>query len=120
MDCKWLPPLVLCHDWNRFSDYERKIYSIFCKDFIDTRPLFEGLPVYIRKEPRVDGWVQTFFHVTSSEYTHGKTRDPDIRRCERIRWIRAFIDFMKNSAMQPWTAPGSEAARSTASECASA
>lgn len=92
MECKWLPPLVPCLDWNRFADYEDEIYELFCQDFIDSQPSFEGRPVHIRKEPRVDGWVQAFFHVTSSEYTQGKPRDPDIRRCERIRWIRAFIE----------------------------
>ena len=87
-----MPPLVPCTDWSHFSEYEDDIYDLFCRDFIDTYPLFEGKPVRIRKEPMVEGWYQAFFHVTSSEYIPGRDRFPDIKRCERILWIRAFIE----------------------------
>lgn len=92
MECKWLPDIIPCKNWLEFIEYQNTIYKVFKHDFIDTSPYFEGLVVNIRKEPKIDGFEQAFFHVTSKEYVAGEERCPDPRRCERIRWIRAFIE----------------------------
>lgn len=92
MICKWLPDLVPCENWSEFPAYEELIYALFGQDFIQSHPEFEGKPVNIRKHPLVDGREQAFFHVTSKEYTPQKERCPDPKRCERIRWVRAFIE----------------------------
>ena len=92
MSCKWLPELMPCITWAEFSAYEEKIYLIFRNDFISTHPEFEDKPVNIRKHPLVNGREQTYFHITSKEYTAQSERCPDPKRCERIRWIRAFIE----------------------------
>ncbi|MBE5767526.1 MAG: hypothetical protein IKM26_01840 [Clostridia bacterium] len=92
MECKWLPELIPCTNWAEFSTYEQLIYSIFKRDFIDSCPSFESKPVNIRREPKVDNREQAFFHVTSREYKAGEERMPDNKRCERIKWIRAFIE----------------------------
>lgn len=92
MKCKWLPELMVCENWAEFSSYEENIYQVFSHDFIETHPEFEHKPVKIRWHPIVDGREQAFFHVTSKEYTSDTERCPDPKRCERIRWIRAFIE----------------------------
>ena len=92
MDCRWLPELIPCNNWADYPTYERQLYSIFKQDFVDSRPLFEEKPVTIRREPRINGYEQAFFHLTSKSYTNCEERCPDPRRCERIRWIRAFIE----------------------------
>jgi len=92
MDCKWLPELVPCENWAMFPEYEAKIYAIFKHDFIDTCPTFEEKKVAIRKEPRIDGHEQAFYHVTNKEFEADKERVPDSKRCERIKWVRAFIE----------------------------
>lgn len=92
MVCKWLPELIPCQNWSDFSNYEELLYSYFKIDFIDSNPTFEDKPVLIRRHPLENNREQTFFHVTSSEYIPGKPRVPDSKRCERIRWIRAFIE----------------------------
>ena len=92
MDCKWLPDLIPCTDWTKFDEYEEKIYQIFKGDFIDTHPSFQGTPVKIRYQPYHNGREEAFFHITSQEYAHDGERLPDNKRCERIRWVRAFIE----------------------------
>lgn len=92
MRCTWLPELVLCTNWAKYKEYESILYSIFCDDFINTHPVFEGKQVNIRKHPQVDNREQTFYHVTSKDYHADADRCPDPKRCERIRWIRAFIE----------------------------
>lgn len=90
--CNWLPGLVPCSNWAEFEEYEKILYSIFSNDFIQTRPLYENKDVVIRKYPLRNGHEEAFYHLTSKEYRSDMERQPDPKRCERIRWIRAFIE----------------------------
>lgn len=90
----WLPELEYFegygddgYQWHR---YETVIFEIFEADFINSYPHFEGHPVRIRKHPIENGKPEAFFHVTCQDYGKAGHRDPDLRRCERIRWVRAF------------------------------
>jgi hypothetical protein len=91
-DCCWVPELVPCKDYGRWKEYEDLIYSIFSDDFISSKPMFKGKKVNIRKHPTVDGREDAFWHLTCCDYGHDGNRDPDLRRCERIKWIRKFIE----------------------------
>lgn len=89
----WLPDLEYFSDYdNNWSDYQNALYAVFSSDFIASRPVFEGKQVNIRKHPIEYGKEEAFFHVTCQDYTKQNDRVPDLRRCERIRWIRAFIE----------------------------
>lgn len=92
-DACWLQGLELYEDFNgNWSKYQEVIYDIFKTDFIDSKPLFEGKEVNIRKHPIEYGKEEAFFHVTCQDYSKNQNRVPDIRRCERIRWVRDFIE----------------------------
>lgn len=110
INCEWLPPLVLRDSSMSDDDYLSILYRIFGDDFMNSHPIFDGLPVKIRFEPYVDSRVQAFYHVTTLD-DGGDRRTLDEFRCERIRWIRAFIEHAtcKNplcaecSGMKLWT-----------------
>lgn len=89
----WLPPLEF---WDGNTDswnaYQNTIYGIFRQDFIVSHPIFDGQHVAIRHEPIEFGKEEAFFHVTCQDYAKTGDRNPDLRRCERIRWVRAFIE----------------------------
>lgn len=91
MEC-WIPELETIDDYNKWSQYIDHIYEIFKENFKDNIPLYCGKPVYIRKEPIEYGKEESFFHITCNDYAKNCNRSPDIRRCERIRWVRAFIE----------------------------
>lgn len=89
----WLPKQEFLSDYkNCWEDYEAVIYSIFKKDFIDSTPVFDEKVVNIRKHPREFDKEEAFFHVTCKDYSDKGDRKPDLRRCERIRWVRSFIE----------------------------
>lgn len=91
-DC-WLPKLEFWDDYDRdYSKYQEALYEIFQNDFIKNHPVFEGKQVNIRKHPIEFGKEEAFFHVTCKDYLNDGEREPDFRRCERIRWVRAFIE----------------------------
>lgn len=89
----WLPALEYFDDYgNDWTTYESALYSIFKGDFIDSHPLFKNIRVSVKHYPIEYGKEEAFFHTTCKDYTGDGERVPDFRRCERIRWIRAFIE----------------------------
>ena len=92
MSCEQLPELITCNNWAEFKTYDELLYQIFKRDFIDSKPTFENKEVWIRRHPLVDDKEQTFFHITSKDYKENEDRLPDPRRCERIAWVRKFIE----------------------------
>lgn len=92
IDCHWLPQLEICTNLSAWSIYESNIYQIFQSDFISSHPIYLGKRVAVRKHPMCNGKEESFYHVTCKDYFNKNDRQPDIRRCERIRWVRAFIE----------------------------
>ncbi len=99
-NCKWLPKIVECEDYNKWNEYLDSIYEIFKKDFIDSRPIFEGKFVNFRKEPVDEKYEHAFIHLTHKKNElclsdNPNDRIPDPRRAERIGWNRAIIENYK-------------------------
>lgn len=92
MSCNQLPNLIICENWADFNKYDDILYQIFKRDFIDSQPLYENKKVFIRKHPLVNNREQAYFHITSKDYKENEERCPDPRRCERIAWVRKFIE----------------------------
>ena len=88
----WLPELIFCDDFSRWTEYQNLIYSIFKNDFITSKPYYKGHRVLPRKEPYENGVEESFFHITCNDYFKNNNRSPDLRRCERIKWVRSFIE----------------------------
>ncbi|NTV05716.1 MAG: hypothetical protein HGA59_04305 [Chlorobiaceae bacterium] len=98
----WLPPLVLLKDfdgdWNRYLD---ALYAWFKQDFIDSKPVFQGVKLGLKRHPMTHGKEATFWHMISE----GKNEDdrlPDFRRCERIRWPKPVIEHHFDPAVKIW------------------
>lgn len=95
-----LPELILFNgDWEK---YEERLYEIFKRDFLDSRPYFKKvLPVGIKKEPKEKGKEATFWHIVSCG-KEGKMRLHDLRKCERIGWIRPVIESFPDCEIKAW------------------
>lgn len=98
----WLPALVLFEefggDWQRYVD---ALYAFFKRDFIETRPTYEGKRVGLKRHPLSQGKEATFWHLIS-EGSVESDRLPDIRRCERIRWPRPIMEHSCESVVKVW------------------
>lgn len=89
----WLPGLELFSDYgNNWNLYQTALYDIFKSDFLDSHPFYQNTRVNVKHYPKEYGKEEAFFHTTCKDYSGNGKRDPDLRRCERIRWIRAFIE----------------------------
>lgn len=98
-ECKWLPDIIECTNFAKWNEYLDMIYEIFKKDFIDSKPLFEGKYVNFRKAPMDGKYEHTFIHLTHKDEYHKSAnpndRLPDTKRAERIGWNRAIIENFK-------------------------
>lgn len=98
----WLPFLMKLDeysgDWPRYID---AIYSVFYRDFIQTHPMFRSRHVTCRRDPICDGKEAGFWHCTSTGADESN-RTPDLRRCERIGWVRALIEHEKDTSVDVW------------------
>ncbi len=88
----WLPNLEMYDGYDDWKAYEEFLYAIFRADFIENYPSFEGKKVKIRFHPIENNKEEAFYHITCQDYLKDGERNPDFRRCERIHWVRAFIE----------------------------
>lgn len=98
----WLPDLILLEnykgDWKAFIN---AVYQSFHKDFVNTRPFFEELPLFARYHPSYEEKGAAFWHLIS-EGNIECDRIPDLRRCERIRWPRPIIEKANSEDVKIW------------------
>lgn len=99
----WLPQLepLSSHggDWQK---YLANLYNIFCADFLESRPVFRGTPLALKRHPVIAGKEATFWHIIS-EGAVEEERVPSMRRCERIRWPRPSIENCDEENVKIWT-----------------
>jgi hypothetical protein len=96
------PELLYLKDFGgKFHNYFSAAYAVFEHDFIKSQPQFNKLKVAVRKYPEVDGIHRTFYHITH-EGEDEQNRTPDIRRMERIRFPRFFIDNNTHPEILIW------------------
>jgi hypothetical protein len=75
-------------DW---PTYETELHRIFIADLANGGVQYGGLRVGCRRHPEAAGRWASFWHLVQE----GRVEDdrlPDLRRCERIRWVRWVIE----------------------------
>ena len=97
-----LPELILMEDFGgNFDAYNQAVYDVFQKDFIKSRPTFNGTKLRLKKHPYVDGKEYTYYHFTHSGDIE-IDRLPDFIRMERIPFPRPMIDNSNHSDLRVW------------------
>ena len=97
----WLPELLLFEDYGGcWQRYEDEVYSQFYGDFIESRPVFQEMPVYVKRFLE-KGKERGFWHLVQQGPVE-EERIPDIRRCERIGWVRSIIEHADDPIVKKW------------------
>jgi len=85
-------------DWNR---YVEALYLCFSRDFVADKPTLNGRPFKLKRHPMSQNKECTFWHVIS-EGEDEESRIPDMRRCERLCWIRPLIESVGTDRVLCW------------------
>jgi len=101
--CGELPPLICLEDCDgNWGKYINKVFAVFYRDFIESQPKYNNKWVRCRREPIFQGKEAGFWHCTSTGDQEDQ-RKPDLRRCERIGWIRFAIENCLDVNVDCWT-----------------
>ena len=77
------------------------IYAYFKQDFIDSKPVFRGRRLGLKRHPLAQGKEATFWHMIQEGAVEDE-RTPDMRRCERIRWPKPIIEHDEDPSVKVW------------------
>lgn len=98
----WVPPLVYLNDYQgNWDSYLEAVYAYFKQDFVDSKPVFRGKRLGLKRHPLSLGKEATFWHMIQQGSVEDE-RTPDIRRCERIRWPRPIIEHEQSQLIKVW------------------
>jgi len=95
----WLPEMLPVNPWT--SDTYEKLYQLFCRDLKDTRPTYCGSEVWFFLDMD-DGKEEIFWHLTSRDDKRTGERLPDLRRSERLPWVRPMLDQPDQPEILDW------------------
>ena len=99
----WLPSLILLeHHSGSWSPYLEAVYAQFYVDFVQTRPSFRGSRLGLKRHPIEQEKESTFWHLISEGELEAD-RTPDLRRCERVGWLRPMIEQEEARQLPTWT-----------------
>lgn len=98
--CIDLPELI-CFSGGSWQEYEDEIHQIFQDTVLKTPIYFRKCIVKVKFHPETKKKSFTFWHLIS-EGEHENDRIPCIRRCERIAWIRFFIEQAEKAHEISW------------------
>ncbi len=97
------PDLLLFNDFGgKWEAYEHALHRIFLDEIARAGLEFRGLRVGCRRIPETAGRWASFWHLIQEGYVE-EERTPDLRRCERLRWVRWVIENAKtNPDIDEW------------------
>jgi len=89
------PPDLIPFDGD-WASYEDEVYEAFLDSFVRPDVGFKGTRVSARYRPPTKGKAYCFWHLISTapdqRNRNESDRIPDIRRCERIRWVAWAVE----------------------------
>lgn len=114
----WLPDLICVDPWvgGDGGTYDQ-LYAVFQRDFVHSHPCYDGREVWYFPDMD-DGKEEVFWHLTTREERPKPVprrmrhvvptppaqlaRYPDLRRCERLPWVRPLIEHAAWAEVLAW------------------
>ena len=95
----WLPEMVSVNPWTQ--ETFDILYVIFSRDFKDSQTIYKEHIVWFFPEME-DGKELIFWHLTHREDKDSGERLPDLRRCERLTWVKSMISNSEKHEVWAW------------------
>jgi len=117
-DPQWLPDMAAVDPWQHGGqgDTYAMLYGIFQRDLVQSQLRYDGHEVWHFPEME-DGKVKLFWHLTSRDQVikhvprhkqkyaaaiQQPERLPDLRRSERLPWVRPIIENTTDPEVAAW------------------
>ncbi len=95
-----LPVIVTLNDHGgHYASYEKVLYETYLGIFYNPPLTFQGKRVLPIRDPQENGKDWTFLHMTSTGKSEA-TRELDLRRCERVCWVRKILESAPSAEIQ--------------------
>jgi hypothetical protein len=95
----WLPNLFVVNPWTH--DTYDALYQLFRDDFVESQIDYQGYSVWFFPEME-DGREKVFWHLTSRVDNETGDRLPDLRRSERLPWVRPMLENHLHPEVLAW------------------
>jgi hypothetical protein len=97
-----LPDIIRLEDYGgNYHKYIDAVYAVFESDLIRNRPKFGSYNLQLKFKPLFQDRAYTFYHLThKGEFE--SDREPDLRRCERIAWVKPTIANVEDWGLKFW------------------
>ena len=100
------PPLMLFNGYSDWADYEDAIYAVYLQTVAHAGLTFLGSSVKVRFIPTTKHKGYGFWHLISEapeqDNRNEDDRIPDMRRCERVRWVAWCIQNAGTPGFSWW------------------
>lgn len=100
------PELIYFSDFDSWNDYEDEVYNIYLETVVNANLLFLNVPVKVRFRPTTKEKAFGFWHLISeAQDQNNKNEDdrlPDLKRCERIKWVAWCIQNIEQEGFLYW------------------
>ena len=100
------PELMLLASYPDWAAYEDAIYAAYLQTVARAGLVFRGDPVKVRYMPESKRKGYGFWHLISEAPDQGNRdedeRIPDLRRCERVRWVAWCIQNAHEAGFSWW------------------
>lgn len=96
---EWLPGLLSVDPWQ--EDTYETLYRVFDRDLKVSQPVYDGEVVWFFPDVE-DGKEKIFWHLTSRVENGTGERLPDLRRSERLPWVRPMLDQPGQPEVLAW------------------
>ena len=87
MYCDLLPEIEELSQYSGPIPYINSLYNYY-RHYIKCGLHFRGKRVVCKRYPEYEGRDDAFNHLTTKDFHDDNDRELDLRRCERLKWIR--------------------------------
>lgn len=86
----WLPEPLVVSPWT--TDTYERLYEVFRRDILTSRLTYRGYGVWFYPQSADNDKEDIFWHLTTrKDRSLPPERLPDLRRCERLPWVKPMI-----------------------------